>query len=122
MIDQSFTYTLGRKSCLTSVFLQNRKVHLTVYLRSYERYFFVQKQVQCIFSFVAVFISESFLIRPGLVTAAIEKTDFFFLSILRIFAQGLLYDLGVSAFLALSYTIFYFFCHSTLSSPGSIVS
>lgn len=62
-----------------------------------------------LFSFVAVFISASFLIRLGLVTATIEKTDFAFLSIVRIFAQGLFYDLGVSVFLTLLYSIYLFF-------------
>lgn len=59
-----------------------------------------------LFSFVAVFIAASFLIRLGLLTATIEKTDFSLLSILRIFTQGLIYDLGVSSFLVLAYAIY----------------
>lgn len=61
-----------------------------------------------LFSFVAVFIAASFLIRLGLVTATLGKTDFSFLSLARIFLQGLCYDLGVSAFLTLFYSLYLF--------------
>jgi phosphoglycerol transferase MdoB-like AlkP superfamily enzyme len=70
--------------------------------------FLFKNRYSVLFSFVAVFISASFLIRLGLVTATIEKTDFSVLSILRIFGQGLFYDLGVSAFLTLPYSIYLF--------------
>lgn len=62
-----------------------------------------------LFSFVAVFITGSFLIRLGLMTATFGKTDFSFLSVIRIFLQGLVYDFGVSMFLVLIYAIYLFF-------------
>lgn len=70
--------------------------------------FLFKNRYSVLFSFVAVFISASFLIRLGLVTATIEKTHFSFLSIFRIFTQGLFYDLGVSVFLVLLYSLYLF--------------
>jgi len=70
--------------------------------------FLFKNRYSVLFSFVAVFISASFLIRLGLATATIEKTNFTFRSIVRIFAQGLFYDLGVSVFLVLLYSLYLF--------------
>lgn len=70
--------------------------------------FLFKTRYSVLFSFVAVFIAASFLIRLGLVTATLGKTDFSFLSLSRIFLQGLCYDLGVSAFLTLLYSLYLF--------------
>lgn len=59
-----------------------------------------------LFSYVATFIAGSFLIRLGLMLATLENTDFSFLSILRIFGQGLVYDFGVAMFLVLFYALY----------------
>lgn len=61
--------------------------------------FLFKNRYSVLFSFVAVFIAASFLIRLGLVTATIEKTDFSFLAILRIFTQNPFYEPGTSVLL-----------------------
>lgn len=62
-----------------------------------------------LFSFVAVFLAGSFLIRVGLMAASMGKTEFSFLEVARIFGQGLIYDLGVSMFIVSCYAIFLLF-------------
>ena len=68
--------------------------------------FLFKSRYSVLFSYVATFIAGSFLIRLGLMAATLEKTDFSFLSILRIFGQGLVYDFGVAMFLVLFYAIY----------------
>ena len=68
--------------------------------------FLLKSRYSVLFSYVATFIAGSFLIRLGLMVATLEKTDFSFLSILRIFGQGFIYDFGVSMFLVLFYAIY----------------
>ncbi|WP_222536659.1 LTA synthase family protein [Pedobacter polysacchareus] len=68
--------------------------------------FLFKSRYSVLFSYVATFIAGSFLIRLGLMAATLEKTDFSFLSILRIFGQGFIYDFGVAMFLVLFYAIY----------------
>ncbi|WP_158796084.1 LTA synthase family protein [Pedobacter sp. L105] len=59
-----------------------------------------------LFSFFAVFIAASFLIRFGLLMVSIPKADFSFLSVIQLFLVGFVYDFGVALFLG---TLFSFY-------------
>jgi len=59
-----------------------------------------------LFSFLAVFLAGSFLIRLGLLVVSVHKADFSFLSIIELFAIGFIYDLGVGLFLTALFSIY----------------
>ncbi|QNK63408.1 sulfatase-like hydrolase/transferase [Pedobacter sp. PAMC26386] len=59
-----------------------------------------------LFSFFAVFLFSSFLIRTGLLAVSIGKTDFSFLSVLQLYLIGFCYDFGVALFLVTLFSIY----------------
>lgn len=59
-----------------------------------------------LFSFIAIFLSTSFLIRTFLLLISISKADFDFLGILKIYFLGLDYDLGVALFMTALYSLY----------------
>jgi len=59
-----------------------------------------------LFSFLAVFVFISFLIRTILFIDSIGKTDFSFFGVLRIYLLGFVYDIGVGLFLTALYSLY----------------
>lgn len=59
-----------------------------------------------LFSFIAVFLIASFLIRTILLFAAVPKTDFSTTGIFKLYLLGLEYDMGVALFLTAFYNIY----------------
>nr|WP_294875509.1 alkaline phosphatase family protein [uncultured Pedobacter sp.] len=59
-----------------------------------------------LFSFLAIFVFISFLIRTVLFIDSIGKTDFSFLGVLRIYLLGFVYDVGVGLFLTTLYSLY----------------
>lgn len=59
-----------------------------------------------LFSFLAIFVFISFLIRTVLFVDSIGKTDFSFLGVLRIYLLGFVYDVGVGLFLTTLYSLY----------------
>jgi len=59
-----------------------------------------------LFSFLAIFVFISFLIRTVLFIDSIGKTDFSFLGVLRIYLLGFVYDFGVGLFLTTLYSLY----------------
>lgn len=59
-----------------------------------------------LFSFFAVFLLSSFLVRTGLLVVSLHKTDFTFVSILQLYGLGLIYDFGVGLFLTAIYNLY----------------
>ena len=62
-----------------------------------------------LFSFFAVFLFSSFLIRTGLLAVSMGKTDFSFLSIIQLYVVGFFYDFGVALFLVTLFSIYLLF-------------
>lgn len=59
-----------------------------------------------LFSFLAIFVFISFLIRTILFIDSIGKTDFSFPGVLKIYLLGFVYDVGVALFLTTLYNIY----------------
>lgn len=62
-----------------------------------------------LFSFFAVFLFSSFLIRTGLLAVSAGKTDFSILSIIQLYFTGFFYDFGVALFLVTLFSIYLLF-------------
>lgn len=62
-----------------------------------------------LFSFFAVFLFSSFLIRTGLLTVSAGKTDFSILSVIQLYFTGFFYDFGVALFLVTLFSIYLLF-------------
>lgn len=62
-----------------------------------------------LFSFFAVFLFSSFLIRTGLLAVSSGKTDFSILSIIQLYFTGFFYDFGVALFLVTLFSIYLLF-------------
>jgi phosphoglycerol transferase MdoB-like AlkP superfamily enzyme len=62
-----------------------------------------------LFSFFAVFLFSSFLIRTALLAVSCSKTDFSILSIFQIYFTGFFYDFGVGLFLVTLFSIYLLF-------------
>lgn len=67
---------------------------------------FFKNRYSVLFSFIAVFLFTSFLIRTGLIIFSLGKAEFGLLGLLRIYCTGLLFDLGVSLFIVSSYALY----------------
>lgn len=61
-----------------------------------------------LFSFLAVFILSSFLVRSGLLIASMRQTDFTFVSVLQLYSLGWCYDVGVGLFMVALYNFYLF--------------
>nr|WP_068886696.1 LTA synthase family protein [Pedobacter panaciterrae] len=59
-----------------------------------------------LFSFLAIFVFISLLIRTVLFIDSIGKTDFSFLGVVRIYLLGFVYDFGVGLFLTSFYSLY----------------
>jgi phosphoglycerol transferase MdoB-like AlkP superfamily enzyme len=59
-----------------------------------------------LFSFFAIFIFCSFLIRSGLLIISLPKTHFGFLSILELYTLGFVYDFAVALFLVALFNVY----------------
>ena len=68
------------------------------------------------FSFFAVFLFSSFLIRTGLLVVSITKADFSFLSVVQLYAVGFFYDFGVALFLTALFSIYLLFLPQQLTN------
>jgi len=62
-----------------------------------------------LFSFFAVFLFSSFLIRTGLLAVSAGKTDFSIPSIIQLYFTGFFYDFGVALFLVTLFSIYLLF-------------
>ncbi|HEY0176666.1 MAG TPA: LTA synthase family protein, partial [Pedobacter sp.] len=62
-----------------------------------------------LFSFFAVFILSSFLIRTVLLATSAGKTDFGFFSVIKLYTLGFIYDFGVALFLGTLYSLYLLF-------------
>ncbi|RAJ26014.1 LTA synthase family protein [Pedobacter cryoconitis] len=62
-----------------------------------------------LFSFFAVFLFSSFLIRTGLLAVSFGKTDFSILSVIQLYFTGFFYDFGVALFLVTLFSIYLLF-------------
>jgi phosphoglycerol transferase MdoB-like AlkP superfamily enzyme len=72
-----------------------------------------------LFSFIAVFLTCSFLIRTGLLVISFSKTSFSFSAILSLYSLGLIYDFGVALFLTTLLNIYLFLLPSKWSSKST---
>lgn len=59
-----------------------------------------------LFSFMALFVFCSFLIRTGLLLVSLPKTSFNFLSILHLYGLGFIYDFGVALSIVALFSIY----------------
>lgn len=60
-------------------------------------------------NFVLFYLSASFLVRLSLLLVSFSKADIGIAALLRIFTQGLFFDLGVASFFVLPYAIYLLF-------------
>jgi hypothetical protein len=56
--------------------------------------------------FIFLFLAFSVLIRTSLLIWSVSKTSFTFLSLIKIYGFGILYDFGVALFIVLPYSIY----------------
>lgn len=59
-----------------------------------------------LFSYFAVFILASFLIRSGLLFVSLSKADFTIVSVVQLFLVGFVYDFGVALFMVTLFSIY----------------
>ena len=59
-----------------------------------------------LFSFFAIFVLCSFLIRSGLLIVSLPKTHFSFLSVVQLYGLGFVYDFAVALFLVALFNIY----------------
>lgn len=59
-----------------------------------------------LFSFIAIFILFSFLIRTGLLIFSLSKTDFSLLSVLQLYGLGFSYDVTVALFFVALFNVY----------------
>ena len=70
-------------------------------------YFFSPKSIyNVLYRFVIFFILLSFLLRVSLLLLSISKIDITVLDLLRIFALGFIFDIGVASFIVLPYAVY----------------
>ena len=57
-------------------------------------------------NFFLLYMILSFFLRIGLSVASIQKADLSFISLLKVFAMGFLFDIGVGVFFVLPYSLY----------------
>lgn len=70
---------------------------------------YVKGTYTLLFCFIVYFLFASFLVRLLLLVISAEKTQLSFVSVLRIFGEGSLFDFGVAAFFGLPYALYLLF-------------
>ncbi|MEO6719334.1 MAG: sulfatase-like hydrolase/transferase [Ferruginibacter sp.] len=68
-----------------------------------------------LFHFVLYYIIASFLVRAGLIVISFGKADLTFFALTRVFAEGLLFDIGVAVFSVTPYALYLLFLPSKLN-------